>query len=176
MTILHVFLALFVANLLGYGGGPSTIPLIQNQVVNVYHLMNSAAFFHDLALANALPGPIATKIAVYVGYTSFGWLGALVGLIATVVPSAIAVIILLQWLHHYKQSDSVKGMVLLIQPAIAVLMIVLTWNVGEEGLKSISPVHFVILAVLAWIALKKFRIHPAFVIVGAFLYGALLLR
>ena len=176
MIVLHVFMALFIANILGYGGGPSTIPLIQNQVVNVYHLMSGGAFFHDLALANALPGPIATKIAVYVGYTTSGWWGAIVGLTATVLPSAVAVIILLQWLHHYKQTDAVKGMVMMIQPAIAVLMIILTWNVGVEGFQSIGIGHFVIIAGLSFIALKKFRVHPAFVILGAFVYGAILLR
>ncbi len=176
MTLLHIFLALLVANILGYGGGPSTIPLIQNQVVNVYHLMSSADFFHDLALANALPGPIATKIAVYVGFTSFGWIGAVVGLAATILPSAVAVVILLEWLHHYKQTDPVKGMVLVIQPAIAVLMLVLTWNVGVSGYTSMNLIHFLIIGVLAFIALVKLRVHPVFVIAGALIYGAIFIR
>lgn len=32
----HLFWGFFVANLLGYGGGPSSIPLMQEEIVNHY--------------------------------------------------------------------------------------------------------------------------------------------
>ena len=68
MIYLNIFLSFFIANLLGYGGGPATIPLIQNEVVNHYHWMSLSEFGDVLAIANALPGPIATKMGGYIGY------------------------------------------------------------------------------------------------------------
>jgi chromate transporter len=75
---------------------------------------------------SALPGPIATKIAAYVGYDVYGWFGLVVALLATVLPSAAALIILLELMQKYKKSPVVKGMTLLVQPVIAVMMAVLT--------------------------------------------------
>jgi chromate transporter len=68
MIYLHIFWAFFIANLLGYGGGPATIPLIQNEVVNHYQWMSLSEFGDVLAIGNALPGPIATKMGGYIGY------------------------------------------------------------------------------------------------------------
>lgn len=52
----------------GYGGGPSTIPLIEFEAVKKYKWMTEEEFGETLALANTLPGPIATKMAAYIGY------------------------------------------------------------------------------------------------------------
>jgi chromate transporter len=68
-----LFVAFGTATMLGYGDGPSIIPLYQNQVVNRYGWMETSEFGSALAFGNALPGPIATKLAA-------GWLGAIVAL------------------------------------------------------------------------------------------------
>lgn len=98
MISIYLFMAFFIANLLGYGGGPASIPLMFEEVVNRYSWLSNDQFSNMLALANALPGPIATKIGAYVGYSAGGWPGFLIALIATVVPSALALIVL--FAHH----------------------------------------------------------------------------
>jgi chromate transporter len=171
----HLFLGFLTANLLGYGGGPSTIPLMQQEIVNHYHWETNAQFANVLALANALPGPISTKIATFVGYQVASWLGVLVALLATVLPSAIALVFLLKLLHKYRQSLAVKGMTLLVQPVIAILMVLLTWEIGQSAIHGIGILQSLVIGGVALLALTKWKIHPAFVIVGAFIYGGLVL-
>ncbi|MCL6594479.1 MAG: chromate transporter, partial [Alicyclobacillus sp.] len=133
MSWWQTFLGFFLPNVLGYGGGPAMIPLLQVQVVKAYHWVSNAQFADALALANVLPGPIATKMAVYVGYQVSGWLGLTLALLATVVPSALALIALLRLLNHFRAADPVRGMTLLVQPVIAVLMVGLTWEFGADS-------------------------------------------
>src|SRR5690606_7351547 len=125
---LELLYGFFVANVLGYGGGPASIPLLHREIVTNYDWLNNAEFANMLALGNALPGPIATKIAAYVEYDVSGWFGAFIAIFATVFPSAAALIILLYFMMHYRQSTVVKGMTLLVQPVIAILMLVLSWD------------------------------------------------
>lgn len=115
MEWLKLIYGFFMANLLGYGGGPSSIPLMYEEIVPHYGWLNDEEFSNMLALGNALPGPIATKIAAYVGYDVYGWLGLSAALAATVLPSAAALIILLGVMQKYKHSPVVKGMTLLVQ-------------------------------------------------------------
>lgn len=175
MKLLHLFLSFFVANILGYGGGPSSIPLMYNEIVNHYKWLNNAEFSQMLAIGNALPGPIATNVATYVGYDVSGWLGVLVALFATIFPSAIALILLLKILHRHRQSNVVKGMTLLVQPVIAIMMVALTWKIAASSFSSIGPVHSLIIGIVAFIVLIKFKIHPAFMIIAAFIYGGVVL-
>lgn len=72
---ISLFIGFFLANILGYGGGPASIPLMYEEIVNHYKWLTNAEFSNMLALGNALPGPIATKIAAYVGYDVYGWWG-----------------------------------------------------------------------------------------------------
>ena len=175
MIFWHLFLAFFIANLLGYGGGPASIPLMQQEVVDHYGWMTNEQFVDMLAVANALPGPISTKIAAFTGYQQAGWLGLTVATLATVAPSAIAVVILLKVLNRFKHSPVVKGMTLLVQPVIAVMMIMLTWEFSHVSIDSIGYWQSLLIAAIALLAMTRWKIHPAIVIVAAFIYGGLVL-
>ncbi|QSF46132.1 chromate transporter [Paenibacillus tianjinensis] len=175
MEWLELIFGFFMANLLGYGGGPSSIPLMYEEIVPHYGWLTDEQFSNMLALGNALPGPIATKIAAYVGYDVYGWVGVILALLATVLPSAAALIILLQVMQKYKQSPVVKGMTLLVQPVIAIMMTVLTIQMAKSPAEAIGFWQTLIIAVIAFAAMKWLKLHPALVIVAAFAYGAFLL-
>ncbi|SDH15755.1 chromate transporter [Alteribacillus persepolensis] len=175
MTYVEIFWAFFIANLLGYGGGPATIPLIQNEVVNQYEWMNLNEFSELLAIANALPGPIATKMGGFIGYEVGGVLGAVVALIATVAPSAIAVIILFKFASMFKDSLQIKFMTRSVQPVIAILLGVLALQFFYTSFEDSGIIHLLLLSVVSYFSLEKFRIHPALVILGALLYGGVFL-
>lgn len=175
MVWFSLLVAFMIANLLGYGGGPASIPLMYDQIVSRFEWLDNAEFSNMLALGNALPGPIATKIAAYVGYDIYGWPGFIAALAGTIIPSAVALILLLKVLHRYKQSPVVKGMSLLVQPVIAMMMLLLTWNMAGDALASIGIIHSLVIALFAFFALGKFKVHPAFVIVLAFAYGGIVI-
>ncbi|TLS49566.1 chromate transporter [Paenibacillus antri] len=171
----ELFLAFFLANVFGYGGGPASIPLMYQEVVPNHGWLTSAEFTNVLALGNSLPGPIATKIASYVGYDVSGWVGVIVAVTATVLPSAVALIVLLRLLQRYKQSPAVKGMTLLVQPVIAVMMLIVTWESSVESVLAIGLLQFAGIAAVAFYLMQRRKIHPAFVILGAFVYGGVFL-
>ncbi|BBI35798.1 chromate transporter [Cohnella abietis] len=171
--MIHLIVGFFISNVLGYGGGPASIPLIYREVVTNYNWTSDHQFSNILALGNTLPGPIATKIAAFVGYDVAGISGALLALAATVVPSAIALIVLLKIMRRYRQSSVVKGMTLLVQPVIAIMMLVLTWQMGKTSMDSLGMWQSIIIAAVALWAMEKRKIHPAFVILCAFIYGGI---
>lgn len=175
MTYVQLFLAFFFPNIIGYGGGPATIPLIEHEVVEKYGWMTKSEFSEVLALGNALPGPIATKMAAYIGYDVAGVFGAAIALFATVAPSVVLMLALLKVLHMYRNSPRVKRLSSFVLPAIAVLMGALTIDFFVESEKNIGIWLTIAFAVVSYVLLEKVKVHPAFVIVGGLAIGALLL-
>ena len=175
MIYVEIFLAFFIPGIIGYGGGPASIPLIENQVVSTYGWMTTAEFSDTLGLANALPGPIATKLAGYIGYEQGGILGAFIALFATVGPSLILMIALLSLLYRHRDSPRVKRLSSFVLPAIAVLMANLTFNFFAPSIEGISWIPTIIIAVVSYFALEKFKVHPALVIVVGLLVGGFFL-
>ncbi|KIL42955.1 chromate transporter [Jeotgalibacillus campisalis] len=175
MIYWEIFLAFFIPGILGYGGGPASIPLVENEVVNRYEWMTTQEFSEVLALGNSLPGPIATKMAGYIGYAEGGWLGALVALFATVAPSLILMVALLSLLLKYKDSPRVKMMSSLVRPTIAVLLGVMTWGFFADSIEASGGIQTAVLALISFVLMEKMNVHPALVIAGALLYGAVFL-
>ncbi len=174
MIYLDIFLAFFIPNIVGYGGGPAIIPLIEDQVVGHYHWMTTTQFSEVLALGNALPSPIATKMAGYIGYQVAGGLGAAIALFATIAPTLIIMLVALRLLYQFRDSPQVKAMSQWVLPVVTVLMAVLTYKLSAHGFMNF-PYHFALLFVFAALTLDKFKLHPTLVITIGLIYGAFLL-
>lgn len=175
MIYWEIFLANFISNILGYGGGPATIPLLEYEVVHKYEWFTVAEFSEMVALGNALPGPIATKLAGYIGYDQAGILGAFVGVFASVAPSMIMMLALLSILLKFKDSPKVKRLTKYVRPTIAVLLGVMTYNFFVNSYEAAGMIHTVILGVASYITLEVFKFSPVYVVLAALLYGAILL-
>lgn len=175
MIYWELFLAFFIPNIIGYGGGPAIIPLIEAEVVGRYGWMNAQQFAETLALGNALPSPIATKMAGYVGYDVAGMSGAAVAVFATVVPSLLLMLGALGLLYRHRDSPRVRRMSQWVRPVIALMMAWLTLGFLLEGIDGAGPLHSALIGAVAATALLRFRTHPAFVVLAALIYGGLFL-
>ncbi|OIJ14004.1 transporter [Anaerobacillus arseniciselenatis] len=175
MIYWEIFIAFFIPGIIGYGGGPASIPLIEYEVVHRFGWLTVEEFGEVLALGNAMPGPIATKMAGFIGYEQGGILGASVGVFATVAPSLILMIALLSLLMKFKDSPKVKAMTSLVKPTIAVLLGLLTFRFFDSSFTQLGLIQTSILIVVSYVLLEKLKVHPAYVIGGALLYGGIFL-
>ncbi|MCC3648584.1 chromate transporter [Cytobacillus firmus] len=175
MIYVQIFLAFFIPGILGYGGGPASIPLVENEVVDNYGWLTTNEFSEMLAMGNALPGPIATKMAGYIGYEQGGILGAIVGVFATVAPSLILMIALLGLLMKYKESPRVKRMTTYIRPVIAVLLGIMTYDFFFSAYEGAGIWQTLFIGLLSFFLMERLKVHPAYVIAGALVYGGLVL-
>lgn len=168
--------AMMKTGVLGYGGGPSVIPLIRYEAVTHYRWLENEEFGEILALANALPGPIATKMAAYLGYRKKGILGAVVSVLAHIIPSGAAMIALLSVVGWLSGSAVVQGMIGAVIPVIAVMLGVMAYEFGEKAVKGLGIYVGVGFFVLAFGLLQLVQLHPAIVIIVFLVYGAFHMR
>ncbi|KAF0996642.1 hypothetical protein BJQ97_03332 [Geobacillus sp. TFV-3] len=133
-------------------------------------------FSEVLALGNSLPGPIATKMAGYIGYEQAGVLGAIVAVFASVAPSLILLLALLQLLYKWKDAPQVKRLTAYIRPAIAVMLALMAIDFFRESYEGAGLGRTVFLAAAsAFLMFGKWRLHPAYVIALSLVYGAFFL-
>jgi len=133
--------------------------------------MNEEEFSNVLALGNSLPGPIATKMAGYIGFKVGGFWGLVSALIATIIPTVLIMILLIGTLSNYRDSNYVEGMTSAISPVIAVMMFVLTYQFLFSSNKNLGHSKTILLLGISFIAYILFNIHPALIIAGIILYS-----
>ncbi|WP_047981776.1 chromate transporter [Ornithinibacillus contaminans] len=171
----QLFLAFFRVGILGYGGGPASIPLVHKEVVDTYKWMSDEEFGDMLALANTLPGPIATKLAGYIGYRVAGVIGLLNALIATVIPTVLLLIILLSTLSSFKDIDWVKGMTAAVIPVVGMMMATLTWQFFDKTRQGMGWIPALLMTAAVFVLLSILNVHPG-IIIGVLIAIALLIR
>ena len=131
--VLKLFLVFSKVGLLAWGGGPSMIPLMQQEVL-AQGWLTPEGFIDALALGNALPGPIATKMSIYVGYEQAGILGAIAAVSGTIAPSGVLMLILAVFFLGQK-TPLIDAALTAVRPAVIGLLIWTAYDLGEAVLR-----------------------------------------
>jgi len=131
--VLKLFLVFSKVGLLAWGGGPSMIPLMQQEVL-AQGWLTPEGFIDALALGNALPGPIATKMSIYVGYEQAGIPGAMAAVSGTIAPSGVLMLILAVFLLG-KKTPLIDAALTAVRPAVIGLLIWTAYDLGEAVLR-----------------------------------------
>ena len=136
---------------LAFGGGFTIIPLIQYEVVDKFHWVNTKEFLDGIAMGQVTPGPIMIT-ATFLGYKLSGFLGAAMATLAIFSPAFFIVTLLIP---HY---DKVRGMttVRIIEQGILASFVgmlgLVLYNFGRTTFVDIPSMLF---AAGAFIALLK---------------------
>ncbi|MDR1873586.1 MAG: chromate transporter [Synergistaceae bacterium] len=170
-SLIALFWSFLKIGCVGYGGGPSMIPLIKEEVVNLQQWINVADFMDALAIGNALPGPIATKMSVVIGYHVAGIPGAVVSTVGIVLPSVVALVLLLKFVAYVKDNPRVRSMLKGLRPVVVAMLAYAAWDLSHGSLTNVATwiIGGVTLALMIFT-----KIHPALFIVAGALAGALL--
>ena len=147
------------------------IPLMQAECVGAGWVTDEQ-FLEGLAVGNALPGPIATKMAIYVGWHESGLLGAAAALCGVVAPSVVLMGLLTALLLRYREHPMVVGAMKGVKPAVVGMLAFVAWDLAPAGITGLGGA---VLAVLAFAALVA-KLHPGLVMLGALLIGSLAFR
>lgn len=168
-----LFMAFFRAGIFGFGGGPASITLVHKEVVKTYKWMNDEEFSDVLALGNAMPGPIATKMAGYIGYRVGGIAGLLNAIAATIIPTVAAMILLLTTLNAYRDVGWVNGMSQAVIPVVGVMLGVLTWDFIKKSSSALGWLITGVLLAASLLLLESLGVHPAILIASILAYALL---
>ena len=183
MIYLELFLSFLQIGAFSFGGGYAAMPLIQDQIVTKHGWLDMAEFTDLITISQMTPGPIAINSATFVGIKIAGVTGALVATIGCVLPSCVIVMILAYIYYRFKGLTMVQGILFGLRPAVIAMiasagisLMILSFY-GQRTLPAdltgINLISVFIFAVGLFI-LRKWKVNPIWVMVGAGAAGLLL--
>jgi chromate transporter len=169
-----LMLALSKVGALAFGGGFTIIPLIQYEVVDKFHFVNTKEFLDGIAMGQVTPGPIMIT-ATFLGYKVGALWGALLATIAIFSPAFFIISFLTPQYDRLKGVAVIRRMEQGILAAFIGMLGLVLYNFGRATFVDIPSVIF---AAGAFIALLR-KIDLSYILlIGAILsiliYGVLL--
>lgn len=183
MLLLKLFWAFIQVGLFSVGGGYAAIPLIQEQIVNIYGLMTLEEFSDLITVAEMTPGPISINSATFVGMRIAGIPGVLICSLGCIIPSFIICLTLAYFYYKYRSVSGVQIVLGALRPAVVALIAsagasILMLGLFQAEIKEIvlGNIRLVELGIFAaaLFILRRFKVSAVTIIFGSGVIGTII--
>jgi chromate transporter len=101
--LFRLALLMIKIDLMAFGGGFASVPIMYHEVVEVNQWINGPTFMNGIVLGQVTPGPIVIT-STFIGYLMRGMAGALVATISIFTPSFLIVVGVSPFFHRLSAS------------------------------------------------------------------------
>jgi len=168
--MLDLFLTFLKIGAFTFGGGMVMIPFIEQDAVNTYGWLSRREFVDAIAMGQITPGPIVIS-SVFIGYKVAGLLGAVAAMGAISLPTFFYSVGAAYQLHRLKTNLRVRAFIRGVGPAVVGMILAAGVTIARA---SLVDVWTGLLAVACLLALVRFKLDAALVVVAAGVVGLLL--
>jgi chromate transporter len=158
---------------INFGGPAGQIAMMHRILVDEKKWVDEPRFLHALNFCMLLPGPEATQLAAYVGWTLHGVRGGLAAGILFVIPGALVMLGLSLLYALGRGVPLIDGALFGIKAAVLVIVVEALIRIGRRSLK--TPL-LMGLAGLAFIGIFFFALPFPLIVAAAALVGFLVAR
>ena len=123
MIYLQLFLSFLKIGAFSFGGGYAAMPMIQQQMVDVYHWLSISEFGDLVTISQMTPGPITINAATFVGIRVAGWQGALCATMGCVFPACVIVTAIAYFYVKYRHMEGIQMVLNTLRPAVIALIL-----------------------------------------------------
>lgn len=118
-----------------FGGPAAHIAMMRDEMVQRRKWVSPERFVDLIGLANMLPGPTSTEVAIYLGYLRAGWVGLVLGGVCFIAP-AMLIVLALAWVYvTYGGLPQVGWLFYGIQPVVVAIIAQAIWTLSRTILK-----------------------------------------
>lgn len=175
VSLRYLFFTFFKIGAISWGGFMALIAVVQKQLVDKDKVVKEEVILDGISLASVLPGAVATNVVTYVGYQLRGLKGALVSLVATVIPGFLMIVGLGILYSTYGEMPLFNKFFMGILPAIAAVIIDVALSMARKQIADYKQLIVCVLAGICLLTIHSF-LATLFVILASATGGYLLYR
>lgn len=168
---MKLFISTFYISAFTFGGGYVIVPLMRKKFVNEYGWIEEKEMLDLTAIAQSAPGAIAVNAAILIGYRLSGILGAMVTILATVLPPFLILSVISIAYTEFIGSVIVRYILRGMQAGVAAVILDVVVNMVIELFKE-KKVLPVIIMIGAFIASFFFQVNVIIIILLSGIMGA----
>lgn len=164
----QIFWYFFMLGLLTIGGGYVMISLMEKELCDKRKWLTTDEFLEIIAVAQSLPGILATNTSTFVGQKLLGTTGAIIATIGVTLPSFLIIWALYPFLTKSFQNETINKIYLGVQAGVITLILNSAIKLFKNSVKSkFSKLIFLI----SFLGLILLKVNPILIILFGFSAG-----
>ncbi len=156
VSLKYLFFTFLKIGAISWGGFMALISVVQNNLVERDKVIEDEEILDGTSLASILPGPVAFNVVAYLGYRLRGIKGALVSMVAILLPSFILILALTYFYFEYGDLLVLSNFFLGVLPAVSAIIISVAFNMSKKHIKDIWQIIICLIAGVTLIFAKSF--------------------
>ena len=168
--LLPLFLFFLKVGAVLYGSGYVLLAFIRADLVERWHWLTESQLLDAIAVGQVTPGPVFTT-ATFIGYVLGGLSGAIVATAGIFLPAFLFVAASGPLVPRIRRSPTAGAFLDGVNAASLALMFVVTYQLGRAAVIDVSTL---VLALASAIALFRFRLNSAWLILVGAIVGLVL--
>ncbi len=152
----YLFLTFIKIGSISWGGFMALIAVMKKQLVDKDKVINEEIVLDGISLASVLPGAVAINVATYIGFQLRGIKGAIICLVATILPSFFLILGLGTVYSTYGELPIFNKFFLGILPAIVAVILSVAINMAQKQVKDYKQIVICVLSAICLLTIHSF--------------------
>jgi len=168
VSLKYLFFTFLKIGAISWGGFMALIAVVQKQLVNKDKVISEDLILDGISLASVLPGAVAINVVTYIGYQLRGVKGALLSMIATILPGFLLIVGLGAIYARYGELPLLNKFFLGVLPAIVAVILSVAISMAQKQVKDSRQIGICLIS-----AICLLTIHSFFATLGVILASAI---
>ncbi len=167
-SLFQLFVIFLKVGSTSFGGFMALVSVVQDEMVKNRKIISEEVILDGISLASIMPGPLAVNVVTYIGYYLKGMKGALVSMLAVILPSFILVLVLSSLYFKYGDLPLTTKFFEGVMPGVVAVIIAVAIKMAQKSIKDSKQI---ILCLLSGVLL--FWIGGFIMTIGIIVFGGL---
>lgn len=135
VNLKYLFFTFLKIGTVSFGGNMALVSMVQNIMVERDKTLDNEVILEAASIGSLLPGPLAVNIVTYIGYRLKKTAGAVISMIAILLPAVIGILVL-SWLYfRFGLNEKFTEVMTYITGGVIALILATAWQFFDKELK-----------------------------------------
>ncbi len=167
-----LFRSTFMLSAFTFGGGYVIIPLMKKKFADDLGWLEEEEMLNLAAMAQSAPGPVAVNASVLIGWKCFGFWGAIVSVLGTVMPPLLILSVISLFYAAFRSNPVVNAVLKGMMAGVAAVIFDVAFTLISRVMGTRRPLPLILL-LGAFISAYFFHVNVIYIILFCGTVGAL---
>lgn len=170
ISLISLFFDMLMISALTFGGGFVIIGMMRKKFCDEKHWISDEEVLDMTAIAQSAPGALAVNSAVIFGYRMAGLMGALVSVLATIIPPIVIISVICLIYESFSQNQIIQIALQVMRAGVGAVIIDVVIDLAGNVIKTRDKLNIVLMAaafIASWhLKVSAITIILLFMIIG----------